>query len=155
MTECIVIVGVRKTGGCLCVCLSVCLSVLYLSYSLTVPSGDHVHDQLRGPGLGARALVLQLPSVHRVRRRIRRRQVLPNGGVAKRSPAVVRPLVRHLRGPSSDHVQQKKCVVLSFGKFIACDDLNRDVITCYEKWPQINRSQVSLHLVDNEKTNYF
>ena len=27
LTECIVIVGVRKTGGCLCVCLSVCLCV--------------------------------------------------------------------------------------------------------------------------------
>ena len=27
LTECIVIVGVRKTGGCLCVCVCVCLSV--------------------------------------------------------------------------------------------------------------------------------
>ena len=27
LTECIVIVGVRKTGGCLCVCVSVCLCV--------------------------------------------------------------------------------------------------------------------------------
>ena len=27
LTECIVIVGVRKTGGCLCVCLCVCVSV--------------------------------------------------------------------------------------------------------------------------------